>query len=71
MSNQRLIQIPDQIVGRLEADRQAHDIVAGAGRDALLVGELAVRGRGRVQDQAARVADIGEMREQLARSRPA
>ncbi len=34
-------------------------------RVALLVGELAVRGRGGVNDQAPRVADIGEMAEQL------
>ena len=35
--------------------------------DLLLVGELAVRGRGRMDDQRAGVADIGEMREQLQR----
>ena len=64
LPSQRLIQIADQIVGRLEADRQAHDVIASPRRDALLVGELPVRGRGRVQDQAARVADIRQMREQ-------
>ena len=35
-----------------------------AGRGSLFVGELAMRRRSRVQDQAARVADIGQMREQ-------
>ncbi len=33
--------------------------------DLLRVGELAVRGRGRMDDQRAGVADIGEVREQL------
>ena len=55
---QRLIQIPDQIVDRLEADRQAHDVIASPRGDSLLVGELPVRGRGGVQDQASRVADV-------------
>ena len=36
--------------------------------DLLRVGQLAVRGRGRMDDQRAGVADIGEVREQLARS---
>ena len=60
----RLIQIPDQVVGRLEADRQADDVVAGPRGDALLVGELPMGGRGRMQNQASRVADIRQMREQ-------
>ena len=48
-----------------EPDRQPHHLGARAGAHALLVGELPMRGRGRVDDQAARVADIGEMAEQL------
>ena len=49
----------------LDADREAHHLRAGAGLRLLLIRELAVRGRGRMDDQRARVADIGEMREQL------
>ena len=62
---QRLLQIGDDVGGILQADREAHHVVAGAGGLALLVGELAVRGRGRVDDQAADVADVGQVREQL------
>lgn len=40
VSAQRLIQIPDQIVGCLEADRQTHDVVAGPRSHALFVGQL-------------------------------
>ena len=39
--------------------------VASAGSHALLVSELTVRRRGGMDDQAPRVADIGEMAEQL------
>ena len=36
-STQRLVEVADQVVGGFEADRQAHDIRAGAGGEALLV----------------------------------
>src|ERR1039458_4329905 len=36
-----------------------------SGRQPLFVAELAMRGRGRVQHQAARVADVRQVREQL------
>lgn len=58
---ERRIEIADQILGRFETDGQAHDIGSGAGRRALVVGKLSMRGRCRVQDQAAGVADIGEV----------
>src|SRR5271165_2155085 len=64
LRRKRLIEVPVQIVGRLQPDRQTNDIIPGARRSSLLVGQLAMGGRGRVQDQAARVADVGEMREQ-------
>ena len=49
----------------LHADRQPHHVGSGAGLHLLRVGQLLVRGGSRVDDQRARVADIGEMREQL------
>jgi hypothetical protein len=49
----------------LEADRQAHIAVRDAGRELLLGRELRVRGRGRMDREAARVADIGDVIEQL------
>src|SRR5271169_6479515 len=60
----RLVEIADQVLGGFEADREANDVGGGAGRQALLVGQLAVRRRGGMQNQTAGVADIGEMREQ-------
>src|SRR5690242_10000769 len=53
-AGERFVEVTDQVVGAFEADRQAHDVGAGTGGEALLVGELAVRRRGRMQDQAAR-----------------
>ena len=44
---QPLLQIGDDVLLVLEADREPHDVGAGAGLDLLRVGELAVRGRGR------------------------
>ena len=49
----------------LQADRETHHVGAGAGGLALLVGELAMGGGGGVDDQAADVADVGQVREQL------
>ena len=51
----------------LDADRQAHIAVGDAGRELLLGRELRVRGRGRMDRQAARVADVGDVVEQLQR----
>ena len=58
LSCQRLVEVADQIVGGFEPDRQAHDIGAGAGGEALLVGELAMRRRRRVQVMKLRVSPI-------------
>ena len=60
-----LVEVADQVFGAFEADRQADHVGAGAGCQALLVAELAVGGRSGVQNQAAGIADIGEVREQL------
>jgi len=55
------------VVNRLQAHRQPHEVVGHAGGDLLLGCELLV-GRGRrVNDQALRVSDVGEVREQLHR----
>src|SRR5262249_42273298 len=48
------------------ADRYADHIGSRARRLALLVGELAMRRRRRMQDERSRVADIGEVRPELA-----
>src|SRR6516164_5883257 len=60
----RLVEIADQIVGGFETDREADHVGPGPGGRALLVGQLTMCRRRRMQDQAARVADIGEVREQ-------
>src|SRR6516164_620402 len=61
----RFVEIADQIIGCFEADREAYHIGAGPGRQSLLVAQLTMRRRRRMQDQAAGVADIGEVREQV------
>src|SRR6185437_3781739 len=43
---QSLLQVGDDVLHRFDAYRQANDIRAGPGGDPLLVGQLAVRGRG-------------------------
>src|SRR3546814_3597589 len=58
--------IRDDVVHRLQPDGEAHHLRAGAGGGELRVVELAVRRRGGVQDQRAHVADVGEVRQQLA-----
>ena len=64
---QRLVEVADQVVGVLDPDREAHRVVGRPGQRALLVGELAVGGRGRVEDQRAGVAEVGHMAEQIDR----
>mmetsp|Transcript_50381 Transcript_50381/g.156172 ORF Transcript_50381/g.156172 Transcript_50381/m.156172 type:complete len:345 (+) Transcript_50381:54-1088(+) len=63
--SQGKIQICDEVLRRLEPDRKPDHVVAGPGGRPLLVGQLPVRSRGRVQDQGAGVADVGEVAEQL------
>ena len=50
---QRLVEILDQVFGILDPYRDAHNVVARTRGLALLVGQLAVGGRGRVDDQRA------------------
>ena len=49
----------------LDPDRHPHHVRPGARGDQFLAGQLAVGGRGGVDDQRSRVTDIGEMAEQL------
>src|SRR5262249_33159914 len=65
LRSQRLVEVANQVVGGFKADREADHIWARARRQALLVAQLAMRRPGGMQDQAAGVADIGEMRKQL------
>ena len=64
---QRLIQIGDDVVDVLDADRQAH--VAGRHAAGELIGraQLRVRGAGRMDGQGARIADVGHVVEELER----
>jgi hypothetical protein len=62
-----LVEVRDQVVHVLDADRQPHEVLRHAGVVELLGGELRVR-RGRVVDrQRLGVADVGEVAEQLQR----
>ena len=60
-SGQRLLEVGDDVGDVLDADREADDVRAGAGGDLLLGGELAMGGRGGMNDQALGVADVGEV----------
>jgi hypothetical protein len=64
---QRLLQVGQQVVAVLDADRQAHRIHRHAGFRQLFLIELAVRGGGRMAGQRLGVADIDQAREQLER----
>ena len=56
---QCLLQVRDQVLLVLDADREPHHVGAGARLDLGGVVELAVGGRGRMDDERAGVADIG------------
>ncbi len=55
----------DQVACILDPDGDAHHVGRGPGGHLLFFGELAVGGGGRVDHQAARVAEIGHMGEQF------
>src|SRR5690606_36679659 len=61
-AGETLLQVPDEVVGVLQAHRQAHRARPDAGRAQLVVAQLAVRGAARVDDQALRVADVRQVR---------
>jgi len=64
---QRLRQVAQYIVDMLDADRQADIAGADAGGALLVLGQLRMGGAGRVDGEAAGVADIGDVVEQLQR----
>src|SRR5437762_4518319 len=55
------MEIPDEIVHVLEPDRQPHRAGGDSGCGELLVRELAMRSGGGMDDEALRVADVGEV----------
>src|SRR3546814_10384422 len=63
---QRLAKVGGDVVGILEAYREADHVLADAGRLKLLRGHLLVRGAGRMDHQRLGVADVGEMRGEAA-----
>ena len=67
-SGEAAFDISDDVIDMLDADREAHIAVRHAGRLLLFGRELRVRGRRRMDGEAARVADIGDVIEQLSAS---
>src|SRR5690606_14482621 len=61
---QRTIEIADQVVRILDPDGQPDQVVRDTGRMTVLHGELLVRGAPRMDDQALRIADVRDEREQ-------
>ena len=64
---QGLIQVPQQVLQGFESDRQPDQLRRHSAARQLLLAQLLVRGRGGMNDQAPRVADVGEMGEELER----
>src|SRR6185369_3381151 len=62
---QRLSEIVDDIRGRLDADREADQLLADPGLGELVGIHLLMGGRGGMNDQRLGIADIGEMADQL------
>ena len=64
---ERLVDVPEDVVDVLEADRDPHHVLRHAGRELLRLVELAMRRRRRMDDERSRVADVGEVAHQLRR----
>ena len=64
---QRLVEVSEDVVDVLEADREAHVVLRHAGRELLFGPELRVGGRRRMNRERARVADVGDVIEKLQR----
>src|SRR5215211_2365269 len=61
---QSLLQVEQKILFVLDSDRQTQRPVLDPEASAIGRGHAAVRGRGRMGDERARLADVDEMREQ-------
>src|SRR5258708_40226686 len=64
---QRLVQIPQDILDIFKPDGETNQVGRDAASGEVLCRELLVRGAGGMNDQAARVADVGQVREKLHR----
>src|SRR3984957_5192117 len=62
---QRAIEIGENVVDMFDADRETDIAVGNAGLDLILGRELRMGGRGGMNGEAARVADIGDVIEEL------
>src|SRR5579859_3152301 len=64
---ERLLEVPDDVVDALDADREAYAFRADPCGAQLVVGELLVCRRRGVDDEGLRIADVGEVAEELQR----
>ena len=62
-----LVDVPEDVVDGLEADRDADHVRGHPGRDLLFLVELPVGRRGGMDDEGARVADVREVAHELSR----
>ena len=62
-ASNRLIEVSDEIGRVFEADGEAQQVVVHAGRQTVALRDLTVRDAGRVDDQRARIADVGHVGE--------
>jgi hypothetical protein len=62
---QGAVEIGDQVIGILDPDGDPHHVGRSARGLLLFGGQLPVGGGGRMDDQAPRVAEIGDMAEDL------
>src|SRR5690606_23087750 len=65
--SERLIEIRDDVVDAFRTDRQPYHSRRRTSGCEFLAFQLGVRRAGRVNDERLRIADIGQMREQLHR----
>ncbi len=64
---QRLLEIGLDVLDGFDTDREPDEVGSHAGRELFFHCELLVRCRGRMNDEAFRIADIRQIREQLER----
>ena len=61
----RLIQVPQDVVEALDADREPNHVRRHTGCNLIVLGELAVGRRSRMDDEGLRVADVREVTHEL------